>query len=62
MSALVTGICLLMIVYMVYRIIVLLKRNKQLAEALNDMLLAKPTPEQRANAFNVLCAETGQQP
>lgn len=40
----------------------LLKRNKQLAEALNDMLLAKPTPEQRANAFNVLCAETGQQP
>lgn len=41
---------------------VLLKRNKQLAEALNDMLLAKPTPEQRANAFNVLCAETGQQP
>lgn len=41
---------------------VLLKRNKQLVEALNDMLLAKPTPEQRANAFNVLCAETGQQP
>ena len=41
---------------------VLLKRNKQLAEALNDMLLAKPTPEQRANAFSVLCAETGQQP
>ena len=40
----------------------LLKRNRQLAEALNDMLLAKPTPEQRANAFNVLCAETGQQP
>lgn len=41
---------------------VLLKRNKQLVEALNDMLLAKPTPEQRANAFNVLCTETGQQP
>lgn len=41
---------------------VLLKRNKQLVEALNDVLLAKPTPEQRANAFNVLCAETGQQP
>ena len=40
----------------------LLKRNRQLAEALNDMLLAKPTPEQRANAFNVLCAETGRQP
>lgn len=66
MSALVTGICLLMIVYMVYRIIVLLKRNKankkliDLVNSFNDeqaffakceQLTGVADPEMAAKAF-----------
>ena len=66
MSALVTGICLLMIVYMVYRIIVLLKRNKankkliSLVNSFNDeqaffakceQLTGVADPEMAAKAF-----------
>ena len=52
MSALVTGICLLMIVYMVYRIIVLLKRNKA-----NKKLISLVNSFNDEQAFFAKCEE-----